>query len=405
MKILLLSALYPPLVVGGAEKVAKVIADGLLAAGHEPVVVTTVPEPGVRTATVDGVRVHAIGLKNLYWPHGERPASPLRKAAWHAINSFNPWMARAVGKILHAERPDVVNTHSLIGLSCAVWPTVHGHRIPLVHTIHDYSLLCPKTTMFANGRNCSGQCTSCKVYSQPAKMLSGGIEAVVGVSRRVLDRHLHNGYFAQAATRVIHNGLPPTIEPVVPRTGGRMPLRLGYVGQLVPPKGIADLLATMRRWTSAECQLVVAGKGPSGYERELRGLAPHNVRFLGFVDPREVYGSVDVLVVPSRWEDPLPTIVIEAYMQGLPVIAARRGGLPELVEDGRTGLLYDPDAPDALAGCIGAFLDDPELPAQMAAAIQRKARYLGVDRMRAEYLDVLTQSVERAPCTDRRRWT
>lgn len=395
MKVLLLSALYPPTVVGGAEKVAQVIAEGLRDAGHEPVVVTTVPEAGVRTTSVNGVRVHTLGLKNLYWPHGERPTSPVLKSLWHAVNSYNPWMASAVGEFVRAERPDVVNTHSLIGFSSSVWPVIAREGVPLVHTIHDYSLMCPKATMYAKGSNCSGRCASCALYSQSSKVLSQGVRHVVAVSERALARHVEAGYFAQATTRrVIHNGLPGTPRPGPHRTPG-VPLRLGFVGQLVPAKGIAELVAVMRQWTGAECRLVVAGRGAEAYERELRDMAPPNVRLVGFVDPRELYASIDALVVPSRWEDPLPTTVIEAYQQGVPVIAARRGGLTEMVEHDRTGYLYEPTAPRALAACIEAFLDDPGLPARMAPAIAQKARHFALDRMRADYVEVLARAVER----------
>jgi glycosyltransferase involved in cell wall biosynthesis len=213
----------------------------------------------------------------------------------------------------------------------------------------------------------------------------------VGVSRHTLEKHLAQGYFREAGTRrVIYNALPES--PATPPSAGRQhgqPLRLGYVGQLIPSKGISELLSLMNTWPSSVCTLTVAGKGAADYEQALRRTAPANVRFLGFVNPAEVYQEIDVLVVPSLWEEPLGMIVLEAYMHGVPVIAANRGGLAEIVDQDRTGMLYDPASPSGLKDAVAAFLRDPSLIARCRPGIAERARYFVLDRMRAEYLDVL----------------
>ena len=61
---------------------------------------------------------------------------------WHLLDLYNPWMGRVVGRILDAERPDLVHTHNIVGFSGAVWQAAKRRGLPLVHTIHDYSLLC-----------------------------------------------------------------------------------------------------------------------------------------------------------------------------------------------------------------------------------------------------------------------
>ena len=121
MKALVVSALYPPRMVGGAEKIAQAVTEGLAAAGHECVVLTTMPGWGSQHSRVNGIDVRSIGLRNIYWPHDRRerpfPAKPL----WHAVERYNPLMGREVARVLDAERPDVVHTHSLTGFSCAAW--------------------------------------------------------------------------------------------------------------------------------------------------------------------------------------------------------------------------------------------------------------------------------------------
>jgi glycosyltransferase involved in cell wall biosynthesis len=392
MKAVLISALYQPNQVGGAEKVAQFVAEGMVRSGHECVVVTTTDQRGVAVSQLNGVKVYYIGLKNLYWPHAREERSGLSKPLWHAIDRYNPFMAGAVGRVLDVEKPDVVHSHSLTGFSCAVWDAVKSRRLPLVHTLHDYSLICPKTSMFSNSRNCGRQCKVCAGFTGPARRASDRVDAVVGVSRFTLERHLDCGYFQRVPERlVIYNALPDRAAPVARQRDARRPLRLGYVGQLVPTKGIGQLVAEMRVWASSQCELLVAGKGAAAYERTLREQAPPNVRFLGFVDPDEVYASVDVLVVPSLWEEPLGMIVLEAYRHGVPVIAAHRGGLPEIVEDGRTGRLYEPLEPHTLRDAIEMFVRDRGQLEMMRARALEKASSFSLGTMQARYVDLVSR--------------
>lgn len=393
MKLLIVSALYHPHHVGGAEKVAQIVAEGMVEAGHEVVVATTDEGRDVHSDVVNGVKVHYIGLKNIYWPHARKNRPRLIKPLWHAIDRYNPLMAQALSAILDSEQPDVVNTHSLTGFSCAVWPVIAQRRIPLLHTLHDYSLMCPKTSMFKAGANCGAPCRVCKLYSAPSKRHSQHVDGVVGVSRHVLDRHLAQGYFDNAGTRrVIYNALPPSAHIPGVASERNQPLRVGYVGQLIPSKGIADLIATMGAWPSSQCRLVVAGKGAADYEEALRREAPDNISFLGFVDPSELYSTIDVLVVPSLWEEPLGMIVLEAYAHGVPVIAAASGGLREIVEHGNTGMVYDPSSKAGLQDAISAFVHDRSLVTRFRPRIAEKTKYFTLERMRAEYLEVFEQA-------------
>lgn len=395
MKPLFISSLYHPNQVGGAEKVARLVAEGMLAHGHQPVVVTTQEGPGDRIAHVNGVKVYYIGLKNLYWPYARKERSAIAKASWHGIDRYNPLMARAVARVLVSERPDVVNTHSLTGFSCAVWHSEKSRRLPLVHTLHDYALMCPKTSMFKDGANCRGQCATCALYTSPSKRMSQRVDHVVGVSRFTLERHRAAGYFQAAGqAHVIYNGVAgqPAAGPRQEPRGG--PLRLGYVGQLTAQKGIRELVRQMGDWQPGQCELLVAGKGAVAYEAMLRAEAPENVRFLGFVNPDEVYREIDVLVVPSLWEEPLGMTVLEAFMHGVPVIVSRRGGLPELVDEGRTGLVYEPLETGSLRQAVDVFLRNRLSVRDMRLLVLEKAQNFLQGTMQARYLHLLTDATE-----------
>jgi glycosyltransferase involved in cell wall biosynthesis len=395
MKSLFISSLYHPNQIGGAEKVVRIVAEGMLEHGHRPVVITTDDVSGDRVAEVNGVKVHYIGLKNIYWPYTRRERPEIAKALWHGIDRYNPLMARAVARILDAEKPDVVNTHNLTGFSCAVWKPVKSRLLPLVHTLHDYSLMCPKTSMFKDGGNCQGQCTTCALYTSPSKRMSQKVDHVVGVSRFTLERHLASGYFqATRHAHVIHNGLPGHRLAGPRQEQSGRPLQLGYVGQLTPAKGIRELVRQMGDWQSGQCELLVAGKGAAAYEAMLRAEAPKNVRFLGFVKPDEVYRAIDLLVVPSLWQEPLGMIVLEAFMHGVPVIVSRRGGLPEIVDEGRTGLVYEPLEPGGLRRAVEVFLRDRLIAHSLRPNVLEKARDFLLDRMQSKYVRLLADATE-----------
>jgi glycosyltransferase involved in cell wall biosynthesis len=398
MKLMVLSTLYAPHQVGGAEKIAQILSEGLAARGHQCVVVGTRPEPGTQTTVLNGVRVHAVGLRNLYWPYGGARIPPWLKPAWHVINRSNPAMGREVARLLDRERPDVLHTHALTGFSPTAWAAARARAIPVVHTLHDYSLACAKASMFRDGANCGRRCLDCRLLTEPARRHSQAVRAVVGVSRFTLQRHLDLGYFGGASIRrVIHNGLPgqPPVQPPLRPPASK--LRLGFVGRLVAPKGIDLLLRVMRAMDPSSCELVVAGRGSEEDERMLRALAPAHVTFAGFVDPAGLYGRIDLLVVPSVWQDPLPTTAIEAMRHGVPAVVSDRGGLPDIVLDGRTGRVYPADDPAALHRALQEFADDPGRAAAMAPAVLERAAYFGVERMLREYEDVLAAVAAPAP--------
>ena len=118
MKVVLLNTLYYPQVVGGAERVVQLLAEALVGAGHQAVVVAL--DGGDASRGVEGgVDVLRLPLRNVYWPfHGatdRHSVGAASKAVWHVFDSYNPLMAHTVGRLLDAEKPDVVHSHNLVG--------------------------------------------------------------------------------------------------------------------------------------------------------------------------------------------------------------------------------------------------------------------------------------------------
>ena len=385
MKIALVNALYHPNELGGAERVVRRLAEDLVAVGNEVLVLTTGPKNGVHTRDVNSVTVRQIGLRNLYWPFGDEERPTRLKPAWHAIDSYNPAMMRTVRAILREERPDVVNTHNLVGFSVAMWSAAKSLGLPLVHTIHDYYLMCPRASMFRRGRNCERQCHSCHLYSLSRRRLSSHVDGVIGVSRYVLDAHYRRGYFPNASVRrVVYNqaepeGSGPSTTKTSTMNGrtenGHGPLRIGYLGRLLPSKGLEGAVRALAMIPGDTWSLSVGGKADSPvYERELvRTLTGPNVAFLGAVDADRFLRSVDVLLVPSLWQENSPRVIYEAFAHGVPVICSDRGGVPELVEEGETGFLFDPEKPGELTAHVRGILDRREILVRMSSHCAKAA--------------------------------
>src|SRR5262249_31343406 len=152
--------LYPPDVIGGAETVVARLATGLQAAGHEVSVVSTAPRTRAGWSVVDGVRVFRLAPANIYWA-GEAPRRPtILKPLWHLLDLWNPATYQRLRKFLAAEKPDVVHTHNLGGLSVSAWSATRAAGVPLVHTLHDHALTCVRAVrMTRRGRLCERQCT------------------------------------------------------------------------------------------------------------------------------------------------------------------------------------------------------------------------------------------------------
>jgi glycosyltransferase involved in cell wall biosynthesis len=150
------------------------------------------------------------------------------------------------------------------------------------------------------------------------------------------------------------------------RNGAHGPLRIGYVGTLVRHKGVHVLVDAVRSLPPSSCEVKIFGD-PNVFPEYVAGLrtraAGLPVAFMGAFDlarAADVYGAIDVLVVPSLWLENSPLVIHEAFMAGVPVVGARMGGIVDLIEDGRNGRLYDPESPAALAAVLRELIDHPE---------------------------------------------
>ncbi|MCW5977804.1 MAG: glycosyltransferase family 4 protein [Bryobacteraceae bacterium] len=180
----------------------------------------------------------------------------------------------------------------------------------------------------------------------------------------------------------LRNGVPAERVCVVPSGAGDLrrarartgPPVIGVLGRIAPEKGQLEFVRAARLIAAEmpECRYVVIGSAnmaDPAYEREVRAAARAlPVEFTGWRDDiAQALATIDVLAVPSTGEEALGRVVIEAFSAGVPVVAFASGGIPELIEDGKTGFLAHPRTAEALASRL---LETARNPARLEAVAQ-----------------------------------
>lgn len=196
-----------------------------------------------------------------------------------------------------------------------------------------------------------------------------------------------------AAIRLLPNSVhPPSLPPA--ELPWDPPVLLG-LGRLVHDKGfdvaLRALAALPDRWSRVRMMIVGDGDGRPHLESLNRELAlGDRVEFRGGVPNTEVPALVNrstLMLVPSRWQEPFGIVCLEAAVMERAVVASRVGGVPEVVEDGVSGMLVEPDRPEPLARAIASLLDDPAaLVAMGRRARQFAESRFGYDRFLRKHL-------------------
>lgn len=393
MKILYINSLYSPLIKGGAEISLQLIVEGMKSLGHEVVVASLHPESTFLTDRVNGVKVIRVPLKNDYWPYQDTQESKLSKLAWHIRDRRNAAMGETIRKIVREERPDVVSCHNLAGWSIAVWDEIHAAGIPIIQVLHDFYLLCPNSNMNKRGTPCETQCVSCRLLRSTHPKTSSNVSAVVGISLSILSRFTSAGYFSNASQQVIYNVRTAPDSSIARIREKGQKLVLGYLGTISSVKGVEWLIQQFLN-LPIPATLKIAGKGDQKVLEEFKALAAgHEVEFVGYVKPNDFLKEVDVLVVPSLWDEPLGMVAIEALANSVPVITSGKGGLSESVKQEENGLICPPDQPDSLGEAMVRLFDNPTLYNRLSAnARDSVSHLLNKDRLISEYNQVVLKA-------------
>jgi len=255
--------------------------------------------------------------------------------------------------LIRQHRPDVLHLHSsFAGLIGRTVP----HKARTIYCAHGWAF----TTNASPLKK--------RIYTAIERLLSSRTDAIIVISQAEMDAAIAAGIDERKCV-VVYNGVedrPPTID-VRPADG---PVKVLFVGRFDEQKGYDVLIDAFRLLEDQPVRLHLVGEAVQG-QGKLPELPP-NVTTQGWITPGElgaVIAASDVLVVPSRWEG-FGLVAIEAMREGRPVVAHRVGGLPEIVADGETGLLFSPLNAPTLAAAL-ARLSRRQLQAMGLAARER----------------------------------
>lgn len=351
----------------------------------------------------------------------------------------SPAITARLRSVLHAVQPEVIHAHSLLNLSFDLPAVAEDMGIPVVGTLHDYTLACAsggQRVHRAAAHRCevidTTRCARCfresPFFSQIAfgkvappsrtagqlreiasrairrfpmagqallrtaqhastfPVTAADIEARLAYARHAFSRvscwiapsasiarEFESLGFDASRIRISDYGFRPM--PRAARRPVSSPLRVGFVGTLVWHKGVHVLLDAASGLPRDRYTLTLFGDPDvfPPYTADLtRQSAGLPVRFAGPFrreDASAAFAQIDVLVVPSIWLENSPLVIHEAYMAGVPVVGARIGGIVDLVHDGTTGLLYDPDSPTELRAVLQRLIDAPSDLDRLAAAL------------------------------------
>jgi glycosyltransferase involved in cell wall biosynthesis len=379
MRILLVNGHGADLAYGGTERYVHDLRVGLEARGYAVTVLSSFP------TVADSSRDRRV-LHDSDWRE-----SRSRRLLTHTEG----WLAPApdrLGRLLDEVEPDLVHTSNLLGVGTGLWEQARRRGLPVVHTLHDYGLLCPRTSLLRRDATpCRPHPLLCGLRTRRLARWVAGVDAVIGVSAQVLRRH--DAFFpAETARHVI-------LSPLAPFPSGdrraRVPagpaLRsLGFLGTLSVEKGVDVLIQAATEFRAHGIRLLIAGDGPL---RAVVQAAPA-VDYLGPLLGDQLHRfilSCDAGIVPSVWEEPGVTFVaLEWLAAGRPVISSGRGGLAELEPLG--GVMRA--APTAAGlSAAAAELADAERYGALAATVPTVEGGEHVERWLESHLDVYADAL------------
>ena len=336
---------------GGEDVVAAAEAELLAENGHK-----------VRRYTVENNDIVGLGQK--------------LSTAWNA-----PYSHMAKGRLaeeIRAFHPDLVHVHNFFPiLTPAIYDACRDANVPVVQSLHNFRLVCPKATLFRRGRPCE-TCVHASPYHAVLHSCYRGSRLQSLVPARMVAVNRRRGTWSDKVSRFVAlsafardkfvgAGLPadkidvkPNFTPgAVRRNTDAQNRRSGalFVGRLSEEKGIEPLL---KAWRDLSVPLRIAGDGPMA-PMVADQAGPH-IEHLGALSPAAIereMATAAFLVVPSLWYEMFPMVIAEAFAAGLPAIVSRLGSLAEIVEDGATGLHFNPNDTGDFAEKIQWATDHP----------------------------------------------
>lgn len=363
---------YPPR-IGGLGRHVQLLSRQLTKRGHK-VTVFTIGYPDLPNYKEEnGVKVYRFfgffqKIPLLFKDPAHKKPPPTRD-----------WLiARELRRIVKKEKPDIIHAHGWIVFSTL--PLKKNLKVPIVTTLHDYGLICPKTTLLKDGSVCdkpfTSKCLACgrdhygalksfTIYfaTKLNKRLLTSVDKFIAVSSFVKQVHLKYLGLGDDVITVIPNFYAPATNEEFGITNIFPKDFVLFVGALNPAKGVAILIEAYRK-LATKTKLVLIGAKQPGYQ--YKGMeniliienAPHEILM-------EACRNCRFAIFPSVWPEPFGIVLLEAMSHRKAVIACKTGGITDIVVDRETGILVPPNDSEGLSNAIRYLLENPEVANHM----------------------------------------
>lgn len=299
----------------------------------------------------------------------------------------DPAVREAFGQVLDEVKPDLVHFHNFHGLTFSIAEEVHRRNIPSCFTPHNYHLIDPELYLLKNGlvrwddvnplaeseavaRNPQLREWYLKRVETARRLVNEWLGITLAVSQR--QRELLARFGARSERiAVVHQSSPAAdrLWADASLAAERLrriqrPLQVGYIGGVIPIKGLQLLVTAAQSFTPEELQVHLYGFTDPHFEAELRDSDRRGmVMFHGAYQPGDlarIAQLLDVAVIPSIVEESAPTLVLaELFAMRIPVIASKAGGIPEFISEGIDGKLYPTYELETLIHVLKELVDDP----------------------------------------------
>lgn len=397
MNILHITSAFRPHAVGGAEVVVTSLAERQAHDGHSVSVVHLSPDER-QPYVENSVEIYPVRPPYLVGIGKHASSSALVRRLNKLQIPINAFAVSKIMDVVKSVNPDIVHTHSLPDISTFIWSAAKNNGSKIVHTLHDYDLMCGRATLF-KGSNCGAIHRDCKVHGHLKRFPLGAVDRFVSISQKVVEKHLEHGALAErelAKTTVIWNGSPARDGTRKRRElSGGEPMVFGFIGRLVPEKGVGFLIDACKALPSTGWALKIAGSAPvddASFREPARGLP---IEFVGWRDSQRFLDEVDVLVVPSLWDEPFGLTVIEGVRAGIPVIGSNRGAIPEILSEIYPGLIFDANSTSSLKNIMQDFISGKRFVAD-SDAMEAFSQKVSLEKMISSYYDVYNSTAAQA---------
>jgi glycosyltransferase involved in cell wall biosynthesis len=328
MKILFIHNAFFPYQVGGAEYSLLNRAKLLIARGYEVYVLTIAADGKDGIYDVEGITVYKLSVP-WYRSHPyKKQRSIINKLSWHIspliLNFIGLLKIRRWIKKIGFDVLFVINTPGI------PYGILMCNGISQINAIvADYNYICVNGARFTQGHNCKQQCLKCKLITSIKKPLLSKFNNLVYISEYV--KGVYESVLPNLPGVVIYNG-----EDAREYKGSTTRLNsdtyiIGFIGQIKDSKGVDVLISAVELLRKKyNLELVIAGSVDGGARIEI-DTSLSWIRWMGHVEKDDFFNKVDLVVVPSKWNEPLGRVPFESSLRSIPVVVSNRGGLPETV--------------------------------------------------------------------------